>query len=171
MIAYPRVWLPIIIRVAEVAGIKNSARNKFTLEMVETIKTAHWMADNDPARLEYIKTTRELVDRLRQDIVVELLMGSDFRALRNLRERFHKEEQLIEHRPTKHRNKIIRKDFVFSVLDATDGSLGVNQRNGRGSLVEAVTLLQPHLPDLFGYGLGEETLRKLKRAWGKNRQK
>jgi hypothetical protein len=43
----------------------------------------------------------------------------------------------------------VRKQFVSGLLDAAalaGGDLGVNRRNGRGSLVDAVNLLQPHLP-------------------------
>ena len=67
-VAYPQAWLPVIIRVAELAGIEDSsARNRFTLKMVESLKTAHAMADSDPAQLKYVKKTEQLIDQLQQD--------------------------------------------------------------------------------------------------------
>ena len=67
-----------------------------------------------------------------------------------------------------------RKRFVSELLDAAalaGGDLGVNRRNGRGSLVDAVNLLKPHLPELFQHGLSAYTLRTLKEAWLKIRKK
>ena len=66
-VAYPAVWLPKIIHVAELAGIKSSARDKFVREMVDIVKTAHRKADNDPAQLKYVKKTEQLIDQLQQD--------------------------------------------------------------------------------------------------------
>jgi|SRR6516162_7408656 hypothetical protein len=68
----------------------------------------------------------------------------------------------------------VRKQFVSGLLNAAalaGGELGVNRRNGRGSLVDAVNLLRPHLPELFQHGLSVSTLRPLKAAWLKNRKK
>lgn len=58
-----------------------------------------------------------------------------------------------------------RKCFVESLVNAAQeagGKLGVNPRNGRGSLVEAIDLLRPYLPTEFQRGLSAGTLRRIK---------
>ena len=68
----------------------------------------------------------------------------------------------------------VRKQFVTDLLDAVEaarGRLGLDSRNGGGSLVEAVSLLRPCLPDLFRHGLGASTLKKIKAARAKNCKK
>jgi hypothetical protein len=83
-------------------------------------------------------------------------------------------ERLKENRLRGEWEERARKQFVSGLLDATylaGGDLGVNRRTERGSLVEVVELLQPHLPELFQHGLKESTLKTIKTAWVKNRKK
>jgi hypothetical protein len=58
-----------------------------------------------------------------------------------------------------------RRIFVAALVHAAQaagGKLGVNPRNGRGSLVEAIYLLRPYLPAEFQRGLSAGTLRRIK---------
>jgi hypothetical protein len=66
-----------------------------------------------------------------------------------------------------------RRIFIEALLNATQaagGKLGVNPRNGRGSLVEVIDLLRPYLPAEFQTGLSVATLRQIKSAWLKSRK-
>ena len=182
--------IPIITRIALLAGIKDSTllvnhdgqtftvQEKFELDMVDVIKTAHWMADDDPTRLKGAKKTRKLAGKLEEALqdgnLSRRLPFSGVRALTNLVNELCGLERLKKHGRSKKWATTIRKRFVYSLLDAVHdagGELGINQRNGRGSLVDAISELQSHLPGLFEHGLGVDTLRILKRAWVKNRKK
>jgi hypothetical protein len=58
-----------------------------------------------------------------------------------------------------------RSIFVATLVNAAQaagGKLGINRRNGRGSLVEAINLLRPYLPAEFQRGLSAGTLRRIK---------
>lgn len=67
-----------------------------------------------------------------------------------------------------------RNSFVKGLLDAAHdagGRLTLNQRNGRGSLVEAVGLLSPYLPDEISAKLSVATLKRVRRAWAQKLEK
>ena len=182
--------IPIIPRVAELAGIKNSTlvvsqdgrtltiQEKFEEDMIDVIKTAHWRADDDPSRLKKAKKTRKLAGQLEEALqdgdLLRYLVFSDVRAVSNLVKALYKLERDKKRGRPKKWAATIRKRFVNGLLDAVHdagGELGLNRRNGRGSLVDAIEKLRPYLPNEFRRGLGEETLVKLKQAWVKNRKK
>jgi hypothetical protein len=122
------------------------------------------------ARLEYsdslLTASKESLKRPRQ-------VSNLADALLQTASALHWLERLKKNRRSGKWEERIRKQFVSGLLDATclaGGDLGVNRRNGRGSLVEAVDLLKPHLPELFQDGLSASTLRIIKTAWLKNLQ-
>jgi hypothetical protein len=99
---------------------------------------------------------------------------SDTEAVSNLVERLYQLERVKRNGQPNKWAKMIRKRFVNGLLDAAHhagGDLGINCRNGRGSLVEAVELLQPLLPKLFQDGLSPSTLKTIKTGWLKTRKK
>ena len=182
--------IPIIPRVAELAGIKNSTlvvsqdgrtltiQEKFEEDMIDVIKTAHWRADDDPSRLKKAKKTRKLAGQLEEALqdgdLLRYLVFSDVRAVSNLVKALYKLERDKKRGRPKKWAATIRKRFVNGLFDAVHdagGELGLNRRNGRGSLVDAIEKLRPYLPNEFRRGLGEETLVKLKQVWVKNRKK
>jgi hypothetical protein len=186
--------IPIITRVAELAGIKDSTlvvsqdgqtftvQEKFELDMIDVIKTVHWRADDDPSRLKKAKKTRKLAGQLEEALhqdgnLLRYLPFSDVRAVSNLVNELYKLERDKKRGRSKKWGQTIREQFVSGLLDAAalaGGELGVNMRNGRGSLVDAVELLKPFLPELFQHerdGLSASTLKTLKAAWAKNRKK
>jgi len=183
--------IPIITRVAELAGIKDSTlvvsqdgqtltvQEKFELDMIDVIKTAHWRADDDPSPLKKAKKTRKLAGQLEEALhqdgdLLRYLPFSDVRAVSNLVNALYKLERDKKRGRPKKWATTIRKRFVNGLFDAVHdagGELGLNRRNGRGSLVDAIEKLRPHLPNEFRRGLGEETLVKLKQVWVKNRKK
>jgi hypothetical protein len=60
--------------------------------------------------------------------------------------------------------EVLRKIFVSKLLEAANeagGHLGLTPRNGRGSLVEVINLLQPYLPAEFQTKLSIATLRRI----------
>ena len=154
--------IPIITRVAELAGIKDSTlvvsqdgqtftvQEKTELDMIDVIKTAHWRADDDPSRLKKAKKTRKLAgqleDTLHQDGLWRYLPFSDVRAVSNLVSALYKLE--LDKKPGRPKKwaETIRKRFVNSLLDAAHdagGELGLNRRNGRGSLVDQRAAASP----------------------------
>jgi hypothetical protein len=74
-------------------------------------------------------------------------------------------------RPTSHLKRAARRSFVNNLLDAADGKLTLNARKERGTLVEAVELLLPYLPQEISKMPSFSTLKSLRRAWVKNREK
>jgi hypothetical protein len=176
---------PICIRVERILpGIGKSAGVKdaelFRALMLEFVERAHCMARSDPTSLKGTKRIGQLVYELQaalddnRDVAEYLDWRGDLEAVSDLAERLYELERLKrDGRPNKWA-EIIRKRFVNSLLDAAyeaGGDLGVNRRNGRGSLVDAVNLLKPHLPKLFRRGLSPSTLKTIKTAWLKTRKK
>jgi hypothetical protein len=166
----------ILPRIEKRAGVKNS--KKFRLLVLDVVNTAYGMADSEPS-LKGTKRIGQLVCELQQVLdnnpdVSRHLAGSDLEAVSNLAERLHELERLKRDGRRNKWAELIRKQFVNGLLDAAHhagGDLGVNRRNGHGSLVNAINLLKPHLPDLFQHGLSPATLRNIKTAWLKTRKK
>jgi hypothetical protein len=166
---------PIIDRVGQLAGIKD--QEKFRQLMMEVVNTAHRMAGNNPVLLEGASKAGRLVDKLENllDANPNLSRGLGWRmeVFGDLSEGLHKLEQFKKQRPKKWA-MTIRWRFVNDLLDAVHhagGELGVNLRNGRGALIDAIELLQPHLPNDFRHGLSASTLKNIKAARSKNRKK
>ena len=166
----------ILPRIEKLARVKNF--KIFPLLVMEVVDRAYGMASSEPS-LKGTKRIGQLVHELQKGLdgnpdVARHLDWYDLEAVGNLVERLHKLEQLKrDGRPNKWA-EILRKQFVNGLLDAAHhagGDLGVNRRNGRGSLVKAVNLLKPHLPDLFQHGLSPATLRNIKTGWLKTRKK
>ena len=162
--------LPLI---EKLAGVKNS--EMFRKRMMELVDRAYDMASSDPTLL---KETKRIVRRQ----LKEAVDGGDVREARIQAEEWSRLdetqyrlelEQKKDCRPGKWK-ETVRKQFVTDLLDAVEaarGRLGLDSRNGGGSLVEAVSLLRPCLPDLFRHGLGASTLKKIKAARAKNCKK
>jgi hypothetical protein len=182
--------IPLITRVAQLARIKDSARvvnqdgqiftvrEKFELDMVEVIKTAHWMADDDPTRLKGMKKIRQLAGKLEEALqdgnLSRRLPFSGVKAVTNLVNELCELERLKKHGRPKKWAERIRKQFVNDLLDAVHdagGDLGLDSRNGSGKLVQAIAELRPYLPDEFRHGLSASTLKNIKAARPKNRKK
>jgi len=120
--------------------------------------------------LEYVSKRLEHSDSLPRASKVSNLADALFQTASAL----HWLERLKKNRRLGKWEERIRKQFVSGLLDAAyaaGGDLGVNVRNGRGSLVDAVDWLQPHLPELFQHGLSPGTLKTIKTAWLKIRKK
>ena len=186
-------------RIEKDAGVKNS--EMFRVLLLDVVDRAHCMASRGPASLKRTKRIGQLVCKLQKalndnpDLSLHLeqvqhlqhvsarLESSDFRAVNvsNLADALsqttsalHWLERLKKNRRSGKWEERVRKQFVSGLLDAAcaaGGNLGVNRRNGGGSLVDAVELLQPHLPELFQHGLSPGTLKTIKTAWLKNRKK
>jgi len=162
--------LPLI---EKLAGVTNS--KMFRDRMWELVDGVYGMASSDPTLL---KETKRIVERK----LKEAVDGDDECEARIQVEEWHRLgetlyrlelEQKKDCRPGKWK-ETIRKQFVNDLLDTVEtagGSLGLDSRNGGGSLVEAVSLLQPCLPDLFRHGLGASTLKNIKAARAKNCKK
>src|SRR5262249_24302685 len=106
--------------------------------------------------------------------LLRYLPFSNVRALSNLVNALYELERDKKRGPPKKRATTIRKRFVNGLLDAVHdagGELGLNRRNGRGSLVDAISELQPYLPPLFEDGLSAPTLRQIKATWLKKSKK
>jgi hypothetical protein len=56
-------------------------------------------------------------------------------------------------------------------LDAADGNLKLNPRTERGTLVDAIKLLRPYLPEEISKPPSFSTLKRLRKAWVQNREK
>ena len=162
--------LPLI---EKLAGVKNS--EIFRKRMMELVDKAYGMASSDPTLLKETKriVLRELKEAVDSKDVREVRIQVE--ELCRLDETLYRLEleQKKDCRPGKWK-ETIRKQFVTDLLDAVEaagGRLGLDSRNGDGSLVEAVSLLQPCLPDLFRHGLGASTLKNIKAARAKNCKK
>ena len=165
-----------IVRVGELAGSKEPAREEFYEDLWMIIEVEHEVASDDPALLKGVKRIARLARQLK-----EALSNSDLsRNMRvkwfniaGLNDELRQLERLNKLGRPKKWAKANRDNFIFNLLDAVDdagGHLGTNPHSRNDSLVEAVNLLRPHLPALFRNGLGEDTLRILKRTWVKNRK-
>jgi len=162
--------LPLI---EKLAGVKNS--EIFRKRMMELVDKAYGMASSDPTSL---KETKRIIRRE----LKEAVDGGDVREARIQAEEWSRLDETLyrleleqkkDCRPGKWK-ETIRKQFVTDLLDAVEaagGRLGLDSRNGGGSLVEAVSLLQPLLPTLFRHGLGASTLKTIKAARAKNCKK
>jgi len=161
-------------RIEKLAQVKNS--EMFRKRMMELVDTGHtaWPA----ASPTLLKETKRIVRRE----LKEAVDGGDVRELRIQAEELYRLDETLfqlelEQKKDRRSGKwkeTIRKQFVTDLLDAVEaagGSLGLDSRNGGGSLVEAVSLLQPCLPDLFRHGLGASTLKNIKAARAKNCKK
>jgi len=161
--------LPLI---EKLAAVKNS--EMFRKRIMELVDGVYGMASCDPTLL---KETKRIVVRT----LKEAVDGNDVREVRIQVEELHRLDETLyrleleqkkDCRPGKWK-ETIRKQFVNGLLDAAcaaGGDLGLNRRNGRGPLVDAVELLQPHLPELFQHGLRASTLKTIKAAWLKTRK-
>jgi hypothetical protein len=157
----------------KLAEVKNS--EMFRKRMMELVDGAYDDASSDPTLL---KETKRIVRRELNKAVD----GGDVRETRIQAEELYRLDETLfrleleqkkDCRPGKWK-ETIRKQFVTDLLDAVEaagGRLGLDSRNGGGSLVEAVSLLQPLLPTLFRHGLGASTLKTIKAARAKNCKK
>jgi hypothetical protein len=147
----------------------------FRKRMMELVDRAYDMASSDPTLLKETKriVRRELKEAVDGGDVPEArIQAEEWSRLDETQYRLEL-EQKKDCRPAKWK-ETVRKQFVTDLLDAVGaarGRLGLDSRNGGGSLVEAVSLLQPCLPDLFRHGLGASTLKKIKAARAKNCKK
>jgi hypothetical protein len=165
----------ILPRIGKSAGVKDA--EIFRALVLDVVDKAH-EASSEPS-LKGTKRIKQLVYELQAALddnpdVAEHLDWSDLEAVTNLAERLYKLERRKRNGRLNRLAEMIRKRFVNGLLDAAHhagGDLGVNRRNGRGALVEAVELLQPHLPELFQDGLSPSTLKTIKTAWLKTRKK
>ena len=162
--------LPLI---EKVAGVKNS--EMLRKRMMELVDRAYDMASSDPTLL---KETKRIVRRQ----LKEAVDGGDVREARIQAEEWSRLDETQYRLELEEKKDLgpgkwketVRKQFVTDLLDAVEaarGRLGLDSRNGGGSLVEAVSLLRPCLPDLFRHGLGASTLKKIKAARAKNCKK
>ena len=162
--------LPLI---EKLAGVKNS--EIFRERMMELLDGAYGMASSDPTLLK--KTKRIVVRKL------EEALGTDVREVRIQAEELYRLDETLyrleleqkkDRRPGKWK-ETIRKQFVNDLLDAVEtagGRLGLDRPNGRGTLNEAIKLLQPCLPnDAFRHGLSIPTLKNIKAERAKKLQK
>ena len=187
----------ILPRIEKGAGVKNS--EMFQALMMDVVDRAHYMASRGPASLKRTKTIGQLVRKLQAalndnpdlsrhlehvqhlenvskrlehpDAVNNVSNLAD--ALLQTASALHWLEGLKKNRRPGKREERIRKQFVSNLLDAAalaGGDLGLNRRNGCGSLVDAVELLKPHLPELFQRGLSASTLKTIKATWLKTRK-
>jgi hypothetical protein len=188
----------ILPRIEKGAGVKNS--EMFRVLLTDIVDRAHRMATRGPVSPKRTKRIGQLVSKLQKalnddpDLLRHLehvqhleyvskrleyskavsKVSNLADALSQTASALHWLEQLKKSRGPGKWEERVRKQFVSGLLDAAalaGGELGVNRRNGRGSLVDAVNLLRPHLPELFQHGLSVSTLRPLKAAWLKNRKK
>jgi len=188
----------ILPRIEKSAGVKKP--EIFRALMMDVVDRAHRMARLGPTSLKRTRRVRQLVCKLQKELtdnpdlsrylehvqhleyVSKRLESSDaVKDISNLSDALlqaasalHWLERLKEKRRPGKGEERVRKQFVSGLLDAAalaGGELGVNRRNGRGSLVDAVDLLKPLLPELFQHGLSAYTLRTLKEAWLKIRKK
>ena len=173
--------LKAIALVGKLARIKDW--EKFKPLMVEVVYQAYCMALSHPASLKEARRISRLVSELQKALadnpeVAEDLEYSDVKAVSNIAEyladTLHRlERQKKYRRPGKWRTTI-RQQFVNGLLDAVEaagGRLGLDRQNGRGSLDDAIKLLQPLLrKDEFQSGLSRSTQRDIlvKRAKTKN---
>lgn len=68
--------------------------------------------------------------------------------------------------------RVTQRCFVNHLLDAADGKLTLNARSERGTLVDAVELLLPYLPqEISKKPPSFSTLKRLRDAWVQNRKK
>jgi hypothetical protein len=74
-------------------------------------------------------------------------------------------------RPSGWLTREARHRFVNSLLDAADGNLKLNPRTERGTLVDAIKLLRPYLPEEISKPPSFSTLKRLRKAWVQNREK
>src|SRR6516165_105709 len=154
----------ILPRIEKDAGVKNS--EMFRALIMDVVDRAHYMASHGPASLKRTKTIERLVCELQEALndnpdlsrhlehvqhlehVSKRLEYSDaVNNVSNLADALFQTasaldwlEQLKKKRRPGKWETIIRKQFVSGVLDAAalaGGELGVNRRNGRGSLVDA----------------------------------
>ena len=183
--------IPIVTDVAQLAGIKDSThvvnqdgltftvQEKFELDMVEIIKKAHWLADNDPARLKKAKATRKLGEKFEKALqdgnLSRYLPFSRVRAVSDLVNELYRLERVKKHGRTKKWGQTIRKQFVNGLLNAVEtagGHLGLDRPNGRGTLDETIKLLAPYLPNgAFRHGLSASTLKNIIAVRAKKLQK
>jgi hypothetical protein len=161
---------PVIDDIGKLARIKD--QEKFRQLMMEFVNTVHRIAGNNPELLKGASKARQLIDELEGVLNanpnLSRRLGWRMQAFDNLSEGLHKLGQLERHGQPNKWAPTIRQRFVNGLLDAAHdagGDLGLNRRNGRGPLLDAIELLQPHLPNEFRYGLSGPSLRQIKTAW------
>jgi len=64
-----------------------------------------------------------------------------------------------------------QRSFVNGLLDAADGKLTPNVRSERGTLVDAIKLLLPYLPQEISKMPSFSTLKRLRNTWVQNRKR
>jgi hypothetical protein len=69
------------------------------------------------------------------------------------------------------RRRETQRFFVSRLLDAADGKLTLNVRTERGTLVNAIELLLPYLPQEISKMPSFSTLKRLRKAWVQNRKR
>jgi hypothetical protein len=77
-------------------------------------------------------------------------------------------------RPSSRLRRLTRHSFVNHLLDAVDdagGKLTLNPTSERGTLIDAIKLLLPYLPQEISKMPSFSTLKNLRGAWVKNREK
>jgi len=135
------------------------------------------------ARKQIVRYAQELANTLRalkqdeKDLLVHLLpyrrqaTFDDFvTATRELADEARQICSLAG-RPSGRSRRVTRHCFVNHLLDAADGKLTLNARNERGTLVDAIELLLPYLPQEISKMPSFSTLKSLRSAWVKNREK
>jgi len=160
--------------IEKLAGVKNS--EMFRKRMMELVDRAYGMASSNPTLL---KETKRIVRRE----LKEAVDGGDVREARIQAEEWSRLDEAQYRLELEEKKDLgpgkwketVRKQFVNDLLDAVEGAggcLGLDRENGRGTLVEAIKLLRPYLPNgKSQYGLGASTLKKIIAARGKKLQK
>ncbi len=158
----------------------HTLRRNFEAAIEDIISFAHYAATCSnaaapKAAAKIVRLARQLNEELENSSLSPWFLPSDIAAINHLanQARTFKRHNFQTRRRAK-AIETLRKNFVTQLLDATDnagGRLGINQRNGRGSLVEVIDLLRPYLPAEYQAGLSAATLRRVKDTWLKSRKK
>jgi hypothetical protein len=80
----------------------------------------------------------------------------------------------IAGRPSGRSRRVTRHSFVTLILDAAAeayGKLTLHPRSGRGTMVDAIKLLLPYLPEEIRKMPSFSTLKRLRKAWVQKRRK
>jgi hypothetical protein len=160
--------------------LKTSNRQEFELGIkvsVEAFRNSVSCTPSSKVSTKARRHARELKEALKA--LSHLLPSADRHivAVSEVAKALHPLERFTTIKRPGKRAEIFRKRFVENLLHAADkagGQLGLNRRNGRGSLVEVINLLQPYLPAESQHGLSAPTLRRVKETWlkkQKNRSK
>jgi hypothetical protein len=157
---------------------RTTLRKHFDAAIEDMISFVHYVATCSNATMP---KTAANIGRLACRLSTELessglsgwFLASDVAAINHLAKQVQVFERSSRIAP-RARAAAVRKYFVSQLLEAANdvgGRLGINQRNGRGSLVEVIDLLRPYLPAEFQRGLSARTLRRIKPRVGQKLKK